>query len=131
MPLIVGVENGPVKGFTSREISLVNSFGFGILATQVGVGHIGNRYGQNITAVEFRRRMLMVNLANEIFDMGDFFDIMTVEFCQRLEEADWSCNTANWDNRKFNSEFKNWLVRLEEIKMRDFERKHVESREEE
>ena len=34
MPLIVGIENGPDKGFTSREISLVNGFGFGILATQ-------------------------------------------------------------------------------------------------
>ena len=131
MPLIVGIENGPDKGFTSREISLVNGFGFGILATQAGVGHIGDRYGTKMTPAEFRRRMLMVNLANEIFDMGDFYDIMTLEFCERLAEADWSCNTPNWDIRKFNSEFKNWLVRLEETKMRDFERKHAKSREEE
>ena len=111
--------------------SLVNSFGFGMLATQAGVGHIGDRYGTKMTPAEFRRRMLMVNLANEIFDMGDFYDIMTLEFCERLAEADWSCNTPNWDIRKFNSEFKNWLVRLEETKMRDFERKHAKSREEE
>ena len=75
--------------------------------------------------------MLMVNLANEIYDMGDFYDVMTLEFCERLRDADWSCNVPTWDKRKFNTEFKNWLVRLEETKMRDFERKHAKSREEE
>tara|TARA_B100000902_G_C27166160_1_gene841298 strand:- start:412 stop:807 length:396 start_codon:yes stop_codon:yes gene_type:complete len=131
MPLIVGIVNGPEKGFTSREISLINGFGFGILATQAGVGHIGDRYGVKMTPAEFRRRMLLVNQANEIFNMGDFYDIMTLEFCERLAEADWSCNTSTWDKRKFNTEFKNWLVRLQEGRMRDFERQHVKSREEE
>ena len=131
MPLIVGVVNGKDKGFTSRDISLINGFGFGILATQAGVGHIGDKYGVKITPEEFRRRMLMVNLANEIFDMGDFYDIMTLDFCERMADADWSCNTANWDKRKFNTEFKNWLVRLQEGRLRDFERKHNEQREEE
>ena len=131
MPLIVGIENGPDKGFTSREISLVNGFGFGILASQAGVGHIRYTNGMKMTPAEFRRRMLMVNLANEIYDMADFYDVMTLEFCERLRDADWSCNVPTWDKRKFNTEFKNWLVRLEETKMRDFERKHAKSREEE
>lgn len=132
MPLIVGIVNGPDKGFTSREISLVNGFGFGILASQAGVGSMSREYnGATISPETFRYRMLLVNFANQIYDMKDFYDIMTVEFCQRLKEADWSCNVSTWDTRKFNTEYKNWLVRLQEQNFRDFERKHEKSCEEE
>ena len=132
MPLIVGIVNGKDKGFTSREISLVNGFGFGILASQAGVGSMSVRYGGvKITPETFRYRMLLINFANEIYDIKDFYEIMTVEFCQRLKEADWSCNVSTWDTRKFNTEYKNWLVRLQEQNFRDFERKHEKSCEEE
>tara|TARA_Y100000004_G_C8897316_1_gene404760 strand:- start:23 stop:421 length:399 start_codon:yes stop_codon:yes gene_type:complete len=132
MPLIVGIVNGPDKGFTSNEISLVNGFGFGILASQAGVGSMSREYnGTTISPETFRYRMLLVNFANNIYDMKDFYEIMTVEFCQRLKEADWSCNVSTWDTKKFNTEYKNWLVRLQEQNFRDFERKHEKSCEEE
>ena len=132
MPLIVGIVNGIEKGFHEVEIQLVNGLGFGLLAQNAGVGTMNDsRYRGTITPEEFRRRMLLCNFANNIYPMEAFYDMMTLEFCERLAEADWSCNTPNWDIRKFNSEFKNWLVRLEETKMRDFERKHAKSREEE
>ncbi len=120
MPLIVGIENGIERGFTERELSLTNGFGFGMLATNAGVGF---SVWEKITVEEFRRRMLLCNFANSIYNMEDFYEIMTIEFCQRLKDADWYCNTSTYDKRKFNSEYKNWLVRLNEMNFRDFERK--------
>tara|TARA_Y100000004_G_C8906022_1_gene408709 strand:- start:856 stop:1242 length:387 start_codon:yes stop_codon:yes gene_type:complete len=128
MPLIVGIENGIERGFTERELSLTNGFGFGVLATNAGVG-----FGvwEKITVEEFRRRMLLCNFANNIFNMEDFYEIMTIEFCQRLKDADWYCNTTTYDKRKFNTEYKNWLVRLNELEFSAFERKMQERGEEE
>lgn len=124
MPLIVGIENGIEKGFTERELSLTNGFGFGMLAQNAGVGSMSVRYGGvKITPEEFRRRMLLCNFANNIYNMEDFYEMMTIEFCQRLKDAGWYCNTSTFDMRKFNSEYKNWLVRLNEINFREFERK--------
>mgnify|MGYP003141051599 FL=1 len=119
MPLIVGIENGIERGFTERELSLTNGFGFGMLATNAGVG-----FGvwEKITVEEFRRRMLLCNFANRIYDMEDFYEIMTIEFCQRLKDAEWYCNTTTYDKRKFNTEYKNWLVRLNELNFSQFER---------
>tara|TARA_B100001769_G_C21939849_1_gene506335 strand:- start:44 stop:442 length:399 start_codon:yes stop_codon:yes gene_type:complete len=132
MPLIVGIENGIEKGFHEVEIQLVNGFGFGLLAQNAGVGTMNDsRYRGTITPEEFRRRMLLCNFANNIYDMEDFYDMMTLEFCQRLKDADWSCNVTTYDKRKFNSEYKNWLVRLQELEFNTFERKMQERGEEE
>ena len=127
MPLIVGIENGIERGFTERELSLTNGFGFGMLAMNAGVG-----FGvwEKITVEEFRRRMLLCNFANNVYDMEDFYEIMTIEFCQRLKDADWYCNTSTYDKRKFNSEYKNWLVRLNELNFSQFERKMQRGEEE-
>ena len=127
MPLIVGIENGIERGFTERELSLTNGFGFGLLATNAGVG-----FGvwEKITVEEFRRGMLLCNFANNVYDMEDFYEIMTIEFCQRLKDADWYCNTSTYDKRKFNSEYKNWLVRLNELNFSQFERKMQRGEEE-
>ena len=127
MPLIVGIENGIERGFTERELSLTNGFGFGTLATNAGVG-----FGvwEKITVEEFRRRMLLCNFANNVYDMEDFYEIMTIEFCQRLKDADWYCNTTTYTKRKFNSEYKNWLVRLNELNFSQFERKMQRGEEE-
>ena len=127
MPLIVGIENGIERGFTERELSLTNGFGFGMLAMNAGVG-----FGvwEKITVEEFRRRMLLCNFANNVYDMEDFYEIMTIEFCQRLKDADWYCNTTTYDKRKFNSEYKNWLVRLNELNFSQFERKMQRGEEE-
>ena len=127
MPLIVGIENGIEKGFHEVEIQLVNGFGFGLLAQNAGVG-----FGvwEKITVEEFRRRMLLCNFANNVYNMEDFYEIMTIEFCQRLKDADWYCNTSTYDKRKFNSEYKNWLVRLNEMNFSEFERKMQRGEEE-
>ena len=93
---------------------------------------MGVRYGgAKITPEEFRRRMLLCNFANEIYDMERFYDTMTLEFCERLRDADWYCNVSTYDKRKFNSEYKNWLVRLQEVEFNTFERKMQERGEEE
>ena len=127
MPLIVGIENGIERGFTERELSLTNGFGFGMLAMNAGVG-----FGvwEKITVEEFRRRMLLCNFANNVYDMEDFYEIMTIEFCQRLKDADWYCNTTTYNKRKFNSEYKNWLVRLNDLNFSQFERKMQRGEEE-
>ena len=119
MPLIVGIANGIEKGFHEVEIQLVNGFGFGLLAQNAGVG-----FGvwEKITVEEFRRRMLLCNFANEIYKMSDFYETMTLEFCQRLKDADWSCNVSTYPKRKFNTEYKNWLVRLNQLEFDAFER---------
>ena len=88
------------------------------------------RYGGvKVTPEEFRRRMLLCNFANSIYNMEDFYKIMTLEFCQRLKDADWSCNVTTYDKRKFNTEYKNWLVRLQEMEFSAFERKMQEEEE--
>ena len=48
---------------------------------------------------------------------------MTLEFCERLRDADWSCNVNTLDNKEFKREYKNWLVRLQELEFNEFERK--------
>jgi hypothetical protein len=132
MPLIVGIENGIEKGFHETEINLVNGLGFGLLAQNAGVGSMSVGYGGvKITPEEFRRRMLLCNFANPIYDMGMFYRTMTLEFCERLKDADWYCNVSTYDKRKFNSEYKNWLVRLQELDFNAFERKMQERGEEE
>ena len=132
MPLIVGIENGIKKGFHEVEIQLVNGLGFGMLAMNAGVGTMNDsRYRGTITPEEFRRRMLLCNFANNIYPMEAFYDMMTLEFCERLRDADWSCNVTTYDKRKFNSEYKNWLVRLQEVEFSAFERKMQERGEEE
>ena len=127
MPLIVGIENGIDKGFTERELSLTNGFGFGMLATNAGVGF---NVWEEITVEEFRRRMLLCNFANNVYDMEDFYEIMTIEFCERLKDAEWYCNTTTYNKRKFNSEYKNWLVRIQELEFNAFERKMQRGEEE-
>ena len=123
MPLIVGIENGIEKGFHEVEIQLVNGLGFGLLAQNAGVGSMSVRYGGiKITPEEFRRRMLLCNFANEIYDMGMFYRTMTLEFCERLKDADWSCNVSTLDNKEFKREYKDWLFRLNELEYNAFER---------
>ena len=66
--LIVGIVNGKDKGVTSREISLVNDFGFGLLTKQEGVGQIGDRYGTKMTKYAFMRSMQVSKLAQREYE---------------------------------------------------------------
>ena len=95
MPLIVGIVNGPDKGCSSEEISFINSFGMGILAMAACVGRVDDPQ-------KFHDRMQMTNLVTGIFNFIPSW--FTVEFCGRLQEADWSCNVTTeshtiWKNR--------------------------------
>ena len=120
MPLIVGIHPENQTEFTDRDISLTNGFGFGMLADNAGVG-----WGvwEKLTVEEFRYRMLLCNTACSIYNNEDFYETLTIEFCQRMKDAEWYCNVPTLDKRAFNVQYKNWLVRLNKIKLEQLERK--------
>ena len=107
MPLIVGIENGLDKGMTESDLSLTNGFGFGVMCMHAGVGRIDDdRYTQSVTVEEFRRRLLLVNEVYEIFNKDAFVRKMTIEFVQKMKDADWSANVSTISKRQFNNQFK-------------------------
>ena len=113
MPLIVGIENGVEKGFTESEISLVNGFGFGMLAINAGVGSMSrSKRGVTITPEVFRERMLMCNEVNRIYNMEVLERRLTIEFCERLQEAEWSCNVTNLNDEDFEIAYTQWSRRV-------------------
>ena len=61
--------------------------------------------------------------------MGMFYRTMTLEFCERLKDADWSCNVSTLDNKEFKREYKDWLFRLNELEYNAFERMMQEEEE--
>ena len=116
MPLIVGIENGLEKGFTENEIRLVNGFGFGMLAINAGVGSMSrSKRGVTITPEVFRKRMLRCNYVNQIYHMDALTHMLTVEFCERLQEADWSCNVTNLSDDDFDIAFTQWSRRIKKL----------------
>lgn len=107
MPLIVGIENGLDKGMTESDLSLTNGFGFGVMCMHAGVGRIDDdRYTQSVTVEEFRRRLLLINEVYEIFNKDAFANKMTIEFVQKMKDADWSANVSTISKREFNNQFK-------------------------
>ena len=117
MPLIVGIVNGIEKGFTKNEISLVNGFGFGMLAINAGVGSMSrSKRGVRITPEVFRKRMLMCNFVNRIYNMEVLERILTIEFCERLQEAEWSCNVTNLNDKDFEIAYTQWSRRVMDMK---------------
>ena len=120
MPLVVGIEPDNQTGFTDRDISLTNGFGFGLLAQHAGVG-----WGvwDKLTVEEFRHRILLCNTASSLYDNEELYETLTIEFCQRMKDAEWYCNVPTLDKRAFNVQYKNWLVRLNKIRLQQLERK--------
>jgi len=117
MPLIVGIVNGIDKGFTESDISLVNGFGFGMLAINAGVGSMSrSKYGVRISPEVFRERMLRCNKVTPIFDMDALTQRLTLEFCERLQEAEWSCNVANLSDKDFEIAFTQWSRRVRNVR---------------
>tara|TARA_R110001592_G_scaffold84580_3_gene250013 strand:- start:1467 stop:1847 length:381 start_codon:yes stop_codon:yes gene_type:complete len=102
MPLYIGVADGIKKGFTKSDLSLINGFAFGTIMMITGTGKINN-------VEEFRLRALEVNFMNEIFLKDQFRDKLTVDFIQRMKDADWSCNVGNDTKAAFNKEIKRRL----------------------
>ena len=109
--------NGIEKGFTKNEISLVNGFGFGMLAINAGVGSMSrSKRGVRITPEVFRKRMLMCNFVNRIYNMEVLERILTIEFCERLQEAEWSCNVTNLNDKDFEIAYTQWSRRVMNMK---------------
>ena len=54
----------------------------------------------------------MVNEVNRIFNMDALTQRLTVEFCERLKEADWSCNVTNLSDEDFEIAFTQWSRRV-------------------
>ena len=105
MALIVGIKNGTDKGFTEDEVKLTNSFGMGILAMVTGVGNIGGKedgWRTRISVQEAHDRFTVALEALEIFqDQEPVKEVITLDFVQRMADADWSCNVGNESKEEF------------------------------
>ena len=105
MALLVGIENGTDKGFTENEIELINGYGMGVLAMVTGVGRIGGKCGfrgVDISVQEAHDRFALALEATHIFgDQEPVKKKMTLDFVQRMADADWSCNVSNEPMQQF------------------------------
>jgi hypothetical protein len=111
MPLIVGIVNGPDKGFSSEEISFINSFGIGVLSMAACVGRVDD-------PEQFHQRMWVTNQVTGIFNfLPSWF---TVEFCGRLQAADWSANVTTESHTIWKNRMKQQLWDTE---LRDYEKR--------
>ena len=113
MPLYIGVADGIKKGFTKSDLSLINGFAFGTIMMITGTGKINN-------VEEFRLRALEANFMNEIFPKDQLRDKLTVDFIQRMKDADWSCNVGNDTKAAFNKEIKRRLYEGHKYDFRDW-----------
>ena len=113
MPLLIGVEYGIDKGFTKSDLSLINGFSFGMIMMVTGTGKINN-------VEEFRLRALEANFMNEIFDKDQLRDKLTVDFVQRMKDADWSCKVGNDTKAAFNKEIKRRLYSTHQYAFADW-----------
>ena len=130
MPLIVGIENGLDKGMTESDLSLTNGFGFGVMCMHAGVGRIDDdRYTQSVSVKEFRRRLLLINEVYEIFNRDAFAKKMTIEFVQKMKDADWSANVSTISKRAFNTQFKKTCASMTEESLDDRLKKLAEEEE--
>ena len=113
MPLLIGVVNGIEKGFTHNDLDLINGFGFGVLMMVTGTGKV-NSVG------EFRLRALEANFMNEIFDKDQLRNKLTVEFVEKMKDADWSCNVGYDTKAQFTREIKRRLYEKHRHDFRDW-----------
>jgi hypothetical protein len=89
--LIVGIENGPAKGFTDEELAFTNGFALGS-ASQVTLE------GEIRDPQEFLNRLKLVwplfsINAEEPETLPDFVNL---EFVERMKEANWYTNAAGY-----------------------------------
>ena len=105
MALMVGIKNGTDKGFTEDEVALTNSFGMGVLAMVTGVGRIGGEesdYRTNISVQEAHDRFTVALEGLDFFEKQEpVKEMITLDFVQRMADADWSCNVSNEPKEEF------------------------------
>lgn len=113
MPLLIGVINGIEKGFTHNDLDLINGFAFGTIMMITGTGKINN-------VEEFRLRALEANFMSKIFDKDQLRDKLTIDFVQRMKDADWSCNVGYDTKAQFTREIKRRLYEGHKYDFRDW-----------
>ena len=97
---------------------------YSMLAMNAGVGSMSrSKYGVTITPEVFRKRMLMCNFVNRIYNMDALYDMLTLEFCERLQEAEWSCNVANLNEKDFEVAYTQWMRNISRMDFDTYERK--------
>ena len=107
MSLRIGIENGLEKGFTEKELELTNSFPLGVLSMLTGIGRINgdekNTYRTHISVQEAHDRFTIGLVANgDIFTkLEEVKEMLTLDFVQRMADADWSCNVSNESKEEF------------------------------
>tara|TARA_B100000925_G_scaffold78580_1_gene55553 strand:+ start:284 stop:880 length:597 start_codon:yes stop_codon:yes gene_type:complete len=95
MALIVGIKNGPDKGFTDEELEFTNGFMLGSASYLTGCGDCRDPR-------EFLNRLTLVwpifavNEENEPMSLPDFVNL---EFVERMKEAGWNTNAAGWTSQ--------------------------------
>ncbi len=104
--LKVGIENGTEKGFTKGELELTNCFCMGILGMTTGVGKIdgqkGSSYHTYISVEEAHDRFTLALEGLSIWKHQEpVKEIMTLDFVQRMADADWSVNVVNEPTEQF------------------------------
>lgn len=113
MPLLIGVTNGKEKGFTENDLNLINGFGFGCIMMITNTGKVKN-------VEEFRLRALEANFMSKIFDKDQLRDKLTIDFVQRMKDADWSCNVGYDTKAQFTREIKRRLYEGHKYDFRDW-----------
>ena len=93
MPLRVGCKNQEkFEEFTEAQRQFIPSFGMGVMCMTTGVGSIGD--GQYQTPIEeaYRRFSLYDRIQSN--QDGEGYWPITLEFVEKLSEADFTCNAA-------------------------------------
>ena len=103
MPMVVGVVDGPAKGYTEEMLDLINGFWFGVVMMTVGLPTINDPkeflYRVQVTAALFEA------------DLPSWFDLAFVE---RMKTDDWYTNCNSKTKRTWKADVKNLMFeRLE------------------
>ena len=72
----------------------------------------------------------MCNYVSKMYDMDAFYDKLTVEFCERLRDADWSCNVSTLNDEDFEIAYTQWMRNMSKMDFAAYQHK-MESRGEE
>ena len=88
MPLLVGIENGPSKGFSKKQLAFTNGFSLGSVCGLAGCGEIRD-------PKEFLARLKM---AWPILHQGEKLPkFVNIGLIRRMKKAGWYTNAASWD----------------------------------
>ena len=94
MPLLVGINNGPDKGFTQEELDFTNGFSLGSASYITKAGDIRDPQ-------EFLNRLRLVwplfSLKRD--EPEPLPDFVNLEFVERMKEAGWRTNASGYETQ--------------------------------